>query len=570
MTEPARLTWMGGAYLSDDARERLLGEGAPFEIVMEDVLGVPHEVFRDRLPNLTAAFERAAEQWGDRPFLVNEEGTRTFREALDDAYAVARLLREEYGVEKGDRVAVVAANCPEYVVVAWGIVAAGAILTGLNGWWTGPEMVHGIELAEPKLVTGDERRLARLEELGTDVGVPVIEIGEFVRRARAGGPASAPDVELHEDDPAIILFTSGTTGRPKGATLTHRGFLHFGKSTQLSQAVGAAVMGAEPDPDPPQGAVIAASPMFHISGLVSIFIAGPQNGQKLVFPPPGRWDETVHLQLTVEHGITTWSGVPTQFWRLVQHPDLEEYDLQTVKTVGGGGAVFPPELIRLYKEKLPWITFGTGYGMSESTGMGTGIGGPLIEARPDAVGLAGPTVMVEVRDATGTRALPEGEVGEIHMRHAAVFRGYWNNDDATAEVLDEDRWYRTGDFGRISDGLLILESRMRDLIIRGGENIYPIEIENRLVEHPDIDDAAVIGVDHQVLGQEVKAFVVLRDGATLSEDDVKDWVAQGLAKFKVPAYVAFRTALPYTLTGKVLKNELEKEERGEGPATSQA
>jgi acyl-CoA synthetase (AMP-forming)/AMP-acid ligase II len=138
MTEPARLTWMGGAYLSDDARERLLGEGAPFEIVMEDVLGVPHEVFRDRLPNLTAAFERAAEQWGDRPFLVNEEGTRTFREALDDAYAVARLLREEYGVEKGDRVAVVAANCPEYVVVAWGIVAAGAILTGLNGWWTGP------------------------------------------------------------------------------------------------------------------------------------------------------------------------------------------------------------------------------------------------------------------------------------------------------------------------------------------------------------------------------------------------------------------------------------------------
>jgi acyl-CoA synthetase (AMP-forming)/AMP-acid ligase II len=568
MTEPARLTWKGAEFLPEEAREQILGPGAPFEIVVEDVLGVPQEVFRQRLPNLPAAFATAAERWGDRPFLVSDGGTRTFAEALQDAYAVARLLKDRYGIEKGDRVAVVAANCPEYVVVAWGIISAGAILSGLNGWWTGPEMVHGIELSTPKLVTGDERRLARLDELGTDVGVPVVEITELMRQARDGGTAPAPDVQMDEDDPAVILFTSGTTGRPKGATLTHRGFLHFAKSTQLSQSIGAFFAGRPPEP-PTGGATIAASPMFHISGLVAMLIGGPQNGNTLVFPPPGRWDETKHLQLTQEHRITNWSGVPTQFWRLVQHPDLDQYDLSSVTSVGGGGAVFPPELIRLFKEKLPWMTFGTGYGMSESTGMGTGIGGALIEARPEAVGMANPTVQVEVRDPSGTQALPEGEVGEIHLRHAAVFKGYWNNDKATEEVLDADRWYRTGDFGRITDGMLVLESRMRDLIIRGGENIYPVEIENRLVEHPDIDDAAVIGVDHQVLGQEVKAFVVLREGASLSEAEVQDWVAQALAKFKVPAYVAFRQSLPYTLTGKVLKNELEKEERGEGPAVSQ-
>ncbi|MCD9624079.1 class I adenylate-forming enzyme family protein [Rhabdothermincola salaria] len=567
MTEPARLTWQGAAFLSDDARERLLGEGAPFEIVVEDVLGAPAEVYAQRMPNLRAAFENAVEQWGDLPLLVDADTgrTQTFAETLDAAYAVARLLADEYGIEKGDRVAVVAANCPEYLVVAWGVLSMGAILTGLNGWWTGPEMVHGIELTSPKVVTGDERRLARLDELEAEVHVPIVEIHELVERAVAGGPGTRPDVDLHEDDPAIILFTSGTTGRPKGATLTHRGFLHFGQSNRLSAAVAAEFAPpADPDAGPrPQPATIMASPMFHISGLVATLIGGPQLGNKLVFPPPGRWEEKAHLDLTVEHGITNWSGVPTQFWRLLQYEHFDDYDLTGVTSAGGGGAVFPPELFRLFREKMPWIGLGCGYGMSESCGMGTGIGGPLLEARPEAVGIANPTTEVEVRDPSG-RPLPEDEVGEVHLRHASIFRGYWNNDEATADSLDDDRWYSTGDFGRITDGMLVLESRMRDLIIRGGENIYPIEIENRLVEHHEIDDAAVIGVDHQVLGQEVKAFVVRRPDSGLTEDDVKAWVAEALAKYKVPEYVEFRDALPYNQTGKLLKNQLEKEEAGEG------
>ncbi len=313
---------------------------------------------------------------------------------------------------------------------------------------------------------------------------------------------------IDEDDPAIILFTSGTTGRPKGATLSHRNLLHFGQTSFLRIAIGAALSPAgAPSPDV-QPSSLCVSPFFHVSGMVAL-LGQPWSGAKVVFPRPGRWSEEVHLRLTEEHRLTSWSGVPTQFWRLLQYPDLDRFDLSNLRSVGGGGATFQPELIRQLTDRFPGISIGVGYGMSESTGMGLGTGGPLLAAFPNSVGVPNPTSEVEIRRPDGTKA-PDGEVGEICLRHASIFLGYWNDEAATKEVLDADRWYRTGDYGRIVDGLVYLESRLRDLIIRGGENIYPIEIENRLVEHPDVDDAAVIGVDHPTLGQEVLAVVVMR------------------------------------------------------------
>jgi acyl-CoA synthetase (AMP-forming)/AMP-acid ligase II len=382
------------------------------------------------------------------------------------------------------------------------------------------------------------------------------------RAAAAAGeaPPRPPAAAIDEDDPAVILFTSGTTGRPKGATLSHRNLVHFGMVSGLNGAVGLARSGQAPPAG--QGASLAASPMFHVSGLLAFLMSGPVFGLKLVFLPPGRWDEGVHLRLTAEHGVSTWSGVPTQFWRLLDHPDLDSYDLSSVRTVGSGGAPYPPELVRRLRRALPGVTISDGFGMSETAGLGTLATGDMIESRPGAVGPAQPTVEVEVRDALGA-PLPEGEVGEVCLRNASVFLGYWGDEEATRAVLDvsaDGRWYRTGDFGRIEDGMLLLESRRRDMILRGGENIYPIEIEHRLVDHPDIADAAVIGVPHPVLGQEVKAFVVPRAGATPAPADVQRWVAEALAAFKVPAHVEFRDALPYTDTGKVLKHELEAQD----------
>ena len=424
------------------------------------------------------------------------------------------MLADEYGVGKGDRVAFASANSLPYALAEWATVALGGIIVGLNGWWTGPELAYGVQLTTPKVLFGDEARLDRLAEVGiTDGDVPMVPFATLVEQvaARADTGADLPDVAIDEDDPFMILFTSGTTGRPKGATLTHRNLVHMGSAMAFGRAVTMLLNGIVPSPDAPPPASICATPFFHISGTAPLFMTGARFGSTLIFPPPGRWDPGTHLQLTAEHRVSAWSGVPTQFWRMLEHPDFDSFDLSSLTLVSSGGAPFPPELMRVLNERIPTAQLSNGYGMSESMGAGTLLSGARYVTHRESVGAPYPTIEVQIRDDDRT-VLPEGEVGEICLRGAVVFQGYWDDPDATAAVLDAERWYHSGDYGRIDDGVLWLESRMRDLILRGGENIYPMEIEHRLIEHPDIADAAVIGVEHRTLGQEVKAFVVLHEG----------------------------------------------------------
>jgi len=395
----------------------------------------------------------------------------------------------------------------------------------------------------------------------------VRELEQLQAEARdfAGKAPARPDIT--EDSAAVILFTSGTTGRAKGAVLSHRNIINFAMVNRLLAALGAAAAKAPAGPTAP-GCFILSSPMFHVSGMIAVLVTGAAFPTTLVFPAPGAWDPTTWLDLTARHKVTNWSGVPTQYWRVLRHPDLGSYDLSSVRSVGSGGAVFPPELVRELHSRFPQVRLGNGYGMSETVGLGTLTGGDAFVAVPESVGTAQPTVEVQIRDERGD-VRPEGQIGEIFLRSPSVFLGYWDNPTATAEALDADRWYRTGDFGRIAGGLLYLASRRRDLIIRGGENVYPIEIENRLVEHPDIDDAAVIGVDHPELGQEVKAFIVPRPGSRLATDRVRAWCAETLAAYKLPSLLEFRAALPYTETGKLLKLELEREGKAGRVSTGQ-
>jgi acyl-CoA synthetase (AMP-forming)/AMP-acid ligase II len=556
----AHLRWVGADNVAPEVTRAILGPGQPFELVSDVVLGTEVCVFANRPRTLRAALELCTDDLLDEPALISPTRHWSYRQMRQDIDALAALLREQYGVGVGDRVAMVSANSAEYALLMWAVVSLGAIVTGLNGWWTAAELQCGIDLTQPCLVAGDPRRLARLQLGQLGPNTPVLVIDELLRRATSYRQrASTPHPAIDEDAAAVILFTSGTTGQPKGATLSHGNIINSGLVGQLSGALAAATA-AGPAAATGRPATILTNPMFHVSGLVGVFVANTFFRTRLIFASPGRWDPIEYLRLSEQHSATTWSGVPTHYWRLLRQPDLGDYDLSSLRVIGSGGAAFPPELVRELHERLPHVRLNNGYGMSETVGLGTLARGEQFLDAPESVGAAQPTVEVQIRDDAGS-VVGENEIGEIVLRSPSTFLGYWANPEATAECLDGQRWYRTGDFGRIGGGLLFLHSRRRDLILRGGENVYPVEIENRLVEHPDIDDAAVIGLDHPELGQEVKAFVVVRTGASLTPDDVRDWCRRTLAVFKIPTQVEFREALPYTMSGKVLKSELEGEER---------
>jgi len=359
---------------------------------------------------------------------------------------------------------------------------------------------------------------------------------------------------IDEDEPAMLLFTSGTTGRPKAAALSHRNVVAFVMSQDYIAARGMALAGRTAGGPP--ATRLAVFPLFHVSGM-SATVACMLGGATTVWPL-GRFDPGRVIELTKQHGIRSWGGTVTHILRLLDHPDIGTIDAQTLAQVGIGGSATTPELVRRTEAAFPHLTgtFSTGYGSTESGGLVSYASNAMIRLVPECVGPVLPTVEVRIIDDDGND-LPDGEEGNICCRSPLVMMEYWRNPPANAEVFLEHHWLRTGDFGRLENGTLFLASRRRDLILRGGENVYPFEIENRLDEHPDVEEVAVIGVDHDILGQEIGAVVVIREGATLTADDVQAWCAQTLASYKVPAHIEIRTApLPRNPTGKVMKHLL--------------
>jgi acyl-CoA synthetase (AMP-forming)/AMP-acid ligase II len=542
-----------------EVEAQLTGPGGPFEIVEEDVLGERMPVFKDREPHLRAILEKSA-AFGDAEYIVCDDGRRiTFAQHARVVASVAQALRTEFGVGKGDRVAILAANCPEWVIGFWGAIVLGAVPVGLNGWWAGEEIRYGVADCDPRVLIGDRKRLARLSTAERKaLGVPVVEIeSDFEKLWNFDPSAELPDEPIHEDDPAAILYTSGTTGRPKGAVNTHRNIIalariqifHGVRQMLLRKSSGDAFSG--------RNVSLVNTPLFHVSGLYAGAVTMLVTGVKTVWTT-GRFDPVKTMALIEREKITNWGPMGTMIYRVVHHPDVEKYDLSSLRNVGSGGAPISPELQERMRQVFPNIRaqMGMGYGLTESTALATLNAGEELEAHPESVGRPLPTILVEIRDAEG-RSLPEGEEGEIHTRSPLVMKEYWRNPEATAETILPGRWLRTGDVGRIEDGRLYVNSRKRDLILRGAENIYPVEIEHCLEAHPDVREAAVVGVDHPELGQEVKAIVVPRDGCHPDPADLERWVRERLAYYKVPAHWELRRdPLPRNATGKVLKNVL--------------
>lgn len=541
------------------AGEQLTGPGAPFELAPEVVLGEKVDVYARR-PRTLHQLLAAATARGDAECYVFSDGRRiTFAGLAGRVAAVADLLTNRYGLHPGDRVAIAAANCPEWIVTFWAATCRGLVVVAMNGWWTGPEMEHALELTEPALVLLDAKRQERLgaSRFRTAVIGPEWD-------ASSGTVLPEPP-EMDEDDPALLIFTSGTTGRPKAAVWSHRSVIGYLMLQSFMAArsgamAAAATAGGRPAGVPPVR--LAPFPLFHVSGL-SMMVGSVMSGTKTVWPL-GRFDPSAAVRLTKEEGITAWGGGTTHVARLLDCPDISTLPTGHLMSVSVGGSATTPDMIRKIEERFPNLkgTVSTGYGSTETGGLATWAPNWMLAAAPDCVGPALPTVEVRVTGDAG-EVLPDGQEGNIEIRSPYTMLGYWRQPGADRETILPGRWVRSGDFGRLEQGILFVATRRRDLIIRGGENVYPFEIENRICDHPDVSEAAAFGVDDPVYGQRVKAIVVVREGAGLDAEAVRSFCAETLAYYKVPEVVEVRTEpLPRNASGKVMKHVLA----GEGPS----
>ncbi len=535
------------------AGDALLQPGQRFELTTESVRGEQLRVFAQRPRSLREVLTDGGAR-GDVDCYVFSDGTRiSFAAIQRQAASIAAALQSKYGIGPGDRVAICAANCAEWIQLFWATASLNAVLVAMNGWWTGPEMTKALDLAEPALVVMDEKRLARLDG---DPGAPVIVIERDFSDLLKALEAPLPDSPIDEDDPSMLIFTSGTTGRPKAAVLSHRTVIGYLMLQSFIGARGLAMAGRAPAAPPVR---LAPFPLFHVSGLSAT--VSTMMGAGTTVWPLGRFDPESVIELTKREGVGAWMGATTHVMRLLESPAIETLDPTQIVQVGVGGSATTPALVRLTEQRFPHLanTVSTGYGSTETGGIVSWAPNWMLQAVTDCVGPALPTVEIRITDDEGV-PVHDGVEGNVEARSPIVMLGYWRNEEANSETLQPGLWVRTGDFGRYEDGLLYLAARKRDLILRGGENIYPFEIENRLEQHPDVAEVTVIGVDHPILGQEVKAIIVLREGATLDADEVRAWCAESLASYKVPSHVEVRTApLPRNATGKVMKHVLADE-----------
>ncbi len=571
------------------ARQELTSPGSPFAVSEIEVRGIPTKVFTSAPPNMRAVWELTAFH-AAKDYVVYEDERYTYADIDAQVRALAHHLRDVHGVGSGDRVALAMRNYPEWVVGYWATIALGAAVVGMNAWWTPTEMAYGLTDSKPKVLIADDERLERvlhvLDEVRAVTPLHIIsvrsdrDLPEGASRWTdvidpANAPAGLPPADIDPDDDATIFYTSGTTGFPKGAQLTHRGSVHNVMNLAFmtgaiaaaeAKAIAAGELEAPTDAPPPpeQNVFMAPTPLFHVTACNCLLHPATLTGSRIVFTY--KWDPGRALELIEREGVTSLSGVPTMSRELLMHPDWEKRDTSSLRTMGGGGAALQPDLVgkiagALKGKGVP----STGYGLTETHGIVTANSSRFFIEKPASCGPIVPTLDAKLVDDEGND-LPPGPdtVGQLCVRGAVVIKGYLNRPEATADSI-RDGWFNTGDIARIDeDGFVYIVDRAKDMVLRGGENVYCSEVETAIYHHDAVAETAVFGIPDERLGEEVACAVVLKPGASLTEDELRAFLAESIAKHKIPAKVWFLDdQLPRNANGKFVKRELRAQLIGE-------
>jgi long-chain acyl-CoA synthetase len=490
--------------------------------------------------NFAQQLSLAAKEEAERPAVKLDEVVLNYG-LLDAAAAQAAGVLRESGVEEGDRVGMQLPNVPYFPIVYFGALRLGAIVVPMNPLLKEREVAYHLSDSGSRVIVGWHQFADAVQKGAEKAGAECIlaEPGDFEKLLGSADPVDEV-VDRVDDDPAVIIYTSGTTGTPKGATLTHANLV-------AGAEVGRDLVDAGPD-----SVAVATLPLFHVFGMNSIMNVSVRAHGLMTLVP--RFDAGKVLEVIERDRATVFGGVPTMYAALLHHPERERFDVSCLDLCVSGGAPMPVEVLRGFDE-----AFGAkvleGYGLSETTGMGS-FNMPDRERKPGSIGV--PVGGTEIRLVdSDDQDVPEGEPGELVMRGPFVMTGYWNRDDATREVM-RDGWFHTGDIATADeDGYYFIVDRKKDLIIRGGYNVYPRELEEVLYEHPAVLEAAVLGVPHESLGEEVGAAVVLKDGESVEPDQIRDYMKQRVAAYKYPRVVWIADELPKGPTGKILKREIE-------------
>lgn len=549
------------------AHQQLTGPGGAFEIIETEILGNRIRDYKNR-PNSIREIWLATAQFADRDYIVYEGERISYGEAHRQVASAAGWLFEQ-GVRPGDRVAIAMRNYPEWMLLYWACTSIGVAVVGVNAWWTEPEMAYGINDARPKFIFADADRLARI------VGNPDLDYSPGLIAVRADQvPAGAADwadiirvdrdlpaVEIDPDSDACIFYTSGTTGFPKGAQLTHRGcvanLLNMQYAAASAMLAVQAATGEGPPEDLPVPVTLITTPLFHVTANNCAAYRATAVGGKLVLMY--RWDAGEALRLIEQERITSAGGVPVMGRELINHPDFDKTDTSSLLAISCGGAQVPPDQVQNIEDRVATARPGTGYGMTEVCGIITSVGGDFFVDKPDSAGPAMPNLEVKCVNDDGD-AVPVGELGELWVRGSSVIKGYINRPEATAESIT-DGWLHTGDIARLDEhGFIYIVDRKKDMVLRGGENIYCVEVEAAIYHHPAVAECCVFGVPDERLGEEVGVAVHLKPGAAITPEVLLAHCAERLAKFKIPSHIWIcDDPFPRNASGKFLKRDVREQ-----------